>query len=67
MISFFKKTKHRYVLNVKVYDTYNFNIGNEQGDGLGSWLNNLGYWAQEKNLGTEYYWEAEYVYKTKWQ
>jgi hypothetical protein len=34
---------------------------------IGSWLNNIGYWAQEKNLGKEYEWEANYVYKTKWE
>ena len=62
----FKKTQTRYVVNVKVSDTYNFNLGNETGDGLGSYLNNLGYWAQENNIGKEYYWEANFVYKTKW-
>ena len=63
----FKKTKTRYVVNVTVLDTYNFNKGDEIGDGIGSWLNNIGYWAQEKNLGKEYEWEANYVYKTKWE
>ena len=62
----FQKTQTRYVVQVKVYDTYNFNVGNETGDGLGSVLNNWGYWAQENNLGQEYYWEAQYEYTTKW-
>ena len=64
---FFKKTKTRYIVSVKVYDTYNFNTGDEKGDGIGSWLNNLGYWAQKKEIGKEYYWEANYEYKTKWE
>ena len=58
----FKKTETIYVVDVKVFDTYNFNVGDEQGDGLGSILNNFGYWAQELNMGMEYYWEATYVY-----
>ena len=63
----FKKTQTRYVVQVKVADTYNFNIGNETGDGLGSVLNNLGYWAQENELGNEYEWEVTYVYTTEWK
>ncbi len=63
----FKKTKTRYVVDVKVYDTYNFNIGTEKGDGIGSLLNNFGFWLHENNVGTDYYWEANYVYKTKWE
>ncbi len=62
----FKKNLTRYVVNVKVSDIYDFNKGNEKGDGIGSILNNAGYWMQENNLGTEYYWEANYEYKTKW-
>ena len=58
----FKKTETIYVVEVKVSDTYDFNIGDEEGDGLGSLLNNLGYWAQEHNMGATYYWEATYVY-----
>ena len=64
---FKKKEKTRYVVNVKVYDTYDFNVGDETGDGLGSYLNNFGYWMQENNLGKVYYWEAHYEYKTKWE
>ena len=63
---FFKKTETWYVVAIKVYDTYNFNKGDETGDGIGSILNNIGYWAQEKNLGTSYYWEVNYVYETKY-
>ena len=63
----FKMTKTRYVVDVKVSDTYNFNTGDEAGDGLGSLLNNFGFWLQEQNLGAEYKWEANYVYKTKWK
>lgn len=55
------------MVQVKVADTYNFNIGNETGDGLGSVLNNLGYWAQENELGNEYEWEVTYVYTTEWK
>ena len=32
----------RYLVRVRLWDTYNFNIGNEKGDGFGSFLNNLG-------------------------
>lgn len=63
----FKKTKTRCVVDVKVYDIYNFNIGTEKGDGIGSLLNNFGFWLHENNVGTDYYWEANYVYKTKWE
>ena len=45
-----------------IYD-YNFNTGNESDDGLGSILNNFGYWLQSLGKGTEYYWEVEYEYK----
>lgn len=64
---FFKKRKTRYVVNVKVSDTYDFNVGDESGDGIGSLLNNFGYLMQEQNVGKAYYWEANYVYKTKWK
>ena len=64
---FFKKTKTRYIANVIVFDIYDFNTGNEKGDGIGSILNNIGYWAQENGLGNKYYWEAEYTYETKWK
>lgn len=37
------------------------------GDGLGSLLNNFGYWTQEHNLGKAYGWEAHDVYKTNWE
>lgn len=62
----FKRTRTKYIAYVTVSDTYDFNRGDETGDGIGSWLNNFGYWVQEKNVGKAYYWEAEYVYKTKW-
>ena len=62
-----KKIKTRYIVNVTVCDIYDFNTGNEQGDGIGSWLNNIGYWIQEHNIGDAYYWEANYVYKTQWE
>ena len=63
----FKKTKTRYVVQVKVWDTFDFDSGNETGDGLGSILNNFGFWLYENNVGVNYYWEANYVYKTKWK
>ena len=63
----FKKTQTRYVANVTVSDTYNFNIGNEEGDGIGSILNNWAYWADENGIGVDYKWEAEFVYETKWE
>ena len=55
------------MVNVKVSDTYDFNVGDESGDGIGSLLNNFGYLMQEQNVGKAYYWEANYVYKTKWK
>lgn len=48
-------------------DFYDFNKGDETGDGIGSWLNNLGYWAQENGLGETYYWRATFVYYTDWE
>ena len=61
----FKKTETVYIVQVTVTDTYDFNTGNETGDGLGSVLNNLGFWAQEQGLGKKYEWEAQFVYSTK--
>lgn len=63
---FFKKTEYRYAVNVKLYDTYDFNKGDETGDGLGSILNNFGYKLQEMGIGETFYWELNYVYTTKW-
>ena len=62
-----KKTLKRVVVDVKVYDTYNFNKGDESGDGVGSILNNIGYWAQERGIGKEFYWEVNYSYASKWK
>jgi len=64
---FFESLKTRYVIEVTVFDTYDFNKGDETGDGLGSKLNNIGYKAQEADWGTAFYWEANYVYKTDWE
>ena len=63
---FWKKEKRRYIAYVTVSDNYNFNVGNESGDGLGSLLNNFGYVLQENGSGQEYHWEVSYVYYTKW-
>lgn len=52
-----------YEVKVKLWDTYDFNIGNEKGDGIGSLLNNFGYWLQENNKGTEYTWEVNFTYE----
>ena len=56
----------RYQVQVKIWDTYNFNIGNERGDGVGSFLNNLGYWLEKIHIGEDYRWEANYLYRTPW-
>ena len=56
----------RYQVRVKLWDTYNFNIGNEKGDGFGSFLNNLGYWLKKIHIGEDYAWEVCYTHKTKW-
>ena len=56
----------RYVAKVRIYDTYNSNTGDETGDGIGSILNNVGYIAQDQNLGIEYFWEASFEYSTRW-
>lgn len=50
----------------RVWDTYNFNIGNEKGDGVSSWLNNMDYTANQIGIGTNYNWEVNYVHKTRW-
>ncbi len=52
-----------YEVNVKLYDTYNFNTGNEKSDGVGSLLNNFGYWIQENNIGAVYGWEVNFTYE----
>ena len=57
----------RYVVVVTVYDYYNFNKGDEVGDGLGSDLNNIGYGLHEMGLGKDYSWTASYTYETKWK
>ena len=64
---FLKHNESRYVVDVIIYDTYNFNFGSETGDGIGSILNNIGFYAQEMGLGTEYKWEAYFKYETKWK
>ena len=53
-------------VSVTIYDTYDFNKGNETGDGIGSTLNNIGYLAQESGLGTPFDWEINYEYYTAW-
>ena len=63
----FQQDYSRYVVNVKVYDTYDFNTGDETNDGIGSVLNNWGYKMQEKGFGKKYSWEAKYVYTTGWK
>ena len=37
------------------------------GNGIGSVLNNIGYIMQELGLGRTYYWEANYIYATRWE
>ena len=56
----------RYQVRVRLWDTYNFNIGNERGDGFGSFLNNLGYWLEKIHIGEDYSWEVCYTHNTKW-
>ena len=63
----FRVTVARYVVVVTVYDYYNFNKGDEVGDGLGSDLNNIGYGLHEMGLGKDYSWTASYTYETKWK
>lgn len=57
----------RFRVRVRLWDTYNFNIGNESGDGVGSFLNNLGYWLEKRRLGRDYTWVVYYVYRTPWK
>ena len=56
----------RYQVRVRLWDTYNFNIGNEKGDGFGSFLNNIGYWLERIHIGKDYFWEVCYTHKTRW-
>ena len=51
-----------YTVSVKIIDKYNFNIGNEKGDGLGSILNNAGYYMHYYGIGKNYWWEAQFEY-----
>ena len=67
LLPFWKFTFVRYVATIQVSDTYDFNIGNEQGDGIGSDLNNIGYGMQIVGLGKEYYWSTSFTYYTRWK
>lgn len=51
----FKKTYTDYVVNVKIYDTYDFD-GSESAD----ILNKFGYYFEEKGYGKVYKWSASY-------
>ena len=61
-----KQTQSRYIVQIKVSDTYDFNVGNESGDGIGSWLNNLAYHAHEYGMGNDFYFEVNFTYETQW-
>ena len=64
---FFKKEKSRYKATITISDIYNFDTGNEKGDGIGSWLNNVGFWAQSHKLGTSYHWSVTFDVWTRWE
>ena len=51
--------KTRYTITMVIFDTYNFNKGDEKGDGWGSTLNNMGHFVHKHGLGTDYYWEVQ--------
>ena len=51
----FKKTYTDYIVDIKIYDTYNFN-GSEDAD----FLNKFGYYFEEKGYGQTYSWQATY-------
>ena len=53
-ILWWKKTKIEYIVSVKIKDIYDFNRPDETGDGIGSLLNNFGYFLQEKGIGNIY-------------
>ena len=55
-----KQEKTEYVVDVKIYDTYNFNSNKDSDDGLGSILNNFAYNLHEKGIGQDYFWELNY-------
>jgi len=60
-----KYTYTQYIVSVKLTDTYDFNIGNESGDGIGSILNNIGYFLQENHIGKKYDLEVSYEYTSE--
>ena len=47
------------LITMVISDTYNFNKGDEKGDGLGSKLNNMAHFAHKLGFGTDYYWEVQ--------
>ena len=55
-----KQEKTEYVVDVKIYDTYNFNSNIDSGDGVGSILNNFAYNLHEKGIGNDYKFKLEY-------
>ena len=55
-----EQEKTEYVVDVKIYDTYNFNSNKDSGDGVGSILNNFAYNLHEKGIGQDYFWELNY-------
>ena len=57
----FKRTYTDYVVNVTVFDTYDFNQGTDKGDGVFSILNNFGYLLEEKGYGKTFTWSVSYT------
>ncbi len=49
-----------YIVHVKITDTYDFNGGQDVNDGIGSVLNNIGYWFEKNGWGETYDTTIEY-------
>ena len=62
----FKKTKSRYVVDVTVSDTYDFDEYRDD-KSVGSLMNNLGYDLQKAGVIKPYSWDANYKYYSKWE
>ena len=63
---FWKKEQTRYVANVTVTDTYDFDAWRTD-NSFGSVMNNLGLALQYSNVVVPYKWEATFTISTKWE
>ena len=50
-----------YSIDVTISDFYNFNSPHDSGDGIGSTLNNIAYYAHALGYGTDYNWKVHFT------